>query len=239
LLTIDDREIDSNNEREMFLAKYKDSGELEWIRTVKTDDESDLNFHINVDNEGSSYVFGTFFGKVIFDDFTLIDENNANIFIAKFNKNGDFIRADKIVAENSTTDGHIANVADFAMDSYGNSYITGYFYGKNNLNGKVLTSKGDADIYIAKYDNTIVPTIDNNISELSINPNPADDLITIVSGKVISSITLHDTGSKLILCKSPGVASTHLDIQHLNSGIYFLKIGFNDDTFVLKKIVKE
>lgn len=239
VLKIDEREIDSNNEREMFLAKYKDSGDLEWIRTVKTHDEPDLNFHINVDTEGSSYIFGTFFGKAIFDDFTLIDENNANIFIAKFNKNGNFIRADKIVAENSTTDGHIANVAGFAMDSYGNSYITGYFYGKNNLNGKPLTSKGDADIYIAKYDNTIVPTIDSNLSELGIYPSPTNDLITIAGTKVISSITLHDIGSRLVLFKSPGVASTHLDVQHLNSGLYFLKIEFIDGTFVLKKIVKE
>lgn len=44
-----------------------------------------------MDNEGNSYVSGTFLGMANFDGFTLIDENNTNIYIAKFNKNGDFL----------------------------------------------------------------------------------------------------------------------------------------------------
>ncbi|TXG38602.1 T9SS type A sorting domain-containing protein [Seonamhaeicola maritimus] len=75
-------------------------------------------------------------------------------------------------------------------------------------------------------------------SNFKIYPNPAKDIVTIESNNIeVSSIKIYDILGKQVFAQK-GLASKELNISHLNSGIYVLRI----DTFegaLNKKIVVE
>jgi hypothetical protein len=72
--------------------------------------------------------------------------NGGEDFITKLNASGDVLWAEKI---NGTMEVFCTSI--FA-DKYGNSFITGAFYGTMTFGGTTITSVGDKDIFIAKID---------------------------------------------------------------------------------------
>ena len=83
----------------------------------------------------------------------------------------------------------------------------------------------------------------SNITEITkeqiqIYPNPAKNNLTIISPESIKieSIALHDLMGQQIIEFEP--VSLLLDISHLSSGIYLLKISYNNEQIVKKIIVE-
>lgn len=72
----------------------------------------------------------------------------ASILLVKYNANGDALWV--------RTPGAITNGCDeataVATDAMGNIYITGNFYGAATFDTAVVTSAGNSDIFVAKYD---------------------------------------------------------------------------------------
>jgi len=113
---------------------HKSIAVSQWIKQFGTaDDESAVG--IAVDSAGNSYVTGYTYGDL---DGTNIGVED--IFIAKYDTSGNQIW----IKQFGSADGDIA--IGIAVDSVGNSYITGYTYG--DLAG---TNVGKRDIFIAKY----------------------------------------------------------------------------------------
>ena len=101
---------------------------------------------IAVDINGNIYVSGNFNGTATFGGIVLTSYGNEDIFVAKYDTNGNVIWAKNAGGLNSDRGRRIE------VDSSGNCYVTGHFTGTANFGSIVLTSNGDADFFIAKYD---------------------------------------------------------------------------------------
>ncbi|MFI1770866.1 T9SS type A sorting domain-containing protein [Thalassobellus citreus] len=82
-----------------------------------------------------------------------------------------------------------------------------------------------------------------DVSSFSITPNPANNLVTLSFGKVNAnniSVNIYNIQGKQILKASKTLQnkSVTLDVSHLKSGLYFLKVSI-DDSEVVKKLIKE
>lgn len=136
-----------------FVSKFDSSGNYLWaIRLGNSGGDSAKS--IAVDGSGNVLVAGDFYGTVDFDPAAgianLTSSGQGDIFIAKFDTYGNFIWA-KSMGGSSADSGIF-----LAVDSVGNSAITGLFSGSVDfdpgLETTTLTSDGDWDIYVSKFD---------------------------------------------------------------------------------------
>ncbi len=107
----------------------------------------DEAYAIATDGSGNTYTTGYFTSNATFGATTLSSSGSTDIFLAKTNNQGNYVWAVK--AGGSGTDRGV----NITTDTQGNSYITGYFYGTANFGSTTLTSSGNQDIFIAKYNN--------------------------------------------------------------------------------------
>jgi hypothetical protein len=108
--------------------------------------EADAASRIRVDGSGNSYVTGIFRGTATFGGTTLTSSGSTDIFIAKYDASGNVLWARQAGGQNIDASKNIA------VDVSGNSYITGEFQGSATFGSNTLTSSGNYDLFIAKYD---------------------------------------------------------------------------------------
>ena len=137
---------------DVFLAKYNNLGNLVWAFNIGGGN-ADLGQSVGVDAAGNVYVTGLFWGTADFDPgtsvFNLTSAGNTDIFLAKYDPNGNFVWANRF--------GN--NVADagygLKLDATGNLLLTGSFFGIVDFDpGAGVTSfdsNGNTDVFFAKY----------------------------------------------------------------------------------------
>ena len=140
-------------QEELFLVKYDPNGNLLWAKAA-TGSQSVAGFQVATDDAENIYVTGTFGhhnfgGKVTFDTITLTSVGGGDVFVAKYDPNGNVLWAKRAGSTNTnnTDVGH-----DIATDGSGNSVIAGRFKGTADFGTTTLSSAGSFDIFIAKYD---------------------------------------------------------------------------------------
>ena len=149
----------------VFVAKYSTSGNLIWAKQSGAGGGS-WGRGIAVDGLGNSYVTGLFEISAIFgpgetNETMLTAASNQNnggvfdsdIFVAKFDVNGNLVWA-KRAGGSSVPLSEQGN--GITVDNSGNSYVTGIFsgsaiFGPGEPNETALTSSGDSDVFVAKY----------------------------------------------------------------------------------------
>ena len=135
--------LTSRGEIDIFVAKLDSNGN--WLWAKKAGGQSnDGGRSIAVDADGNSYVTGFFWFSAAFGATTLTTSRWEDIFVAKLDSNGNWLwakQAGGIDYDSGTS---------FAVDTYGNSYVTGYFEGNATFGTTTLTSSGSADIFVAK-----------------------------------------------------------------------------------------
>ncbi|MBS3767985.1 MAG: hypothetical protein KGY75_07685 [Candidatus Cloacimonetes bacterium] len=129
--------------KELFVCKLDKNGNFIWANQMTSSEES-WGEDIAIDNAKNSYVVGCFEGKTNFGSHTLIASGKLNLFVAKLDRNGKWLWAGKAI----TTLGQIDPKA-LTLDSAGNIYVTGLFYGKSNFGSHSLTSNS-GDMFLAK-----------------------------------------------------------------------------------------
>jgi hypothetical protein len=130
---------------DIFVAKYDSSGNCIWASQAGGAGD-DIGSGISIDASGNTYVTGTFSGSANFGSFQLISTGSSDIFIAKYDPNGNCLWADH-------AGGTLQNFSNsISIDANGNSYITGTFYINALFGSLQLTSLGRNDLFIAKYD---------------------------------------------------------------------------------------
>jgi hypothetical protein len=111
---------------------------------------NDEGRHIAYDIDGNIYVCGDFGGTATFGTTTLTSAGNNDIFLAKYNSNGDLQWAKRA---GGTGSDRAYGITVSATEVY----ISGDFEGTANFNtpsatgSNELTSAGNRDIYLAKY----------------------------------------------------------------------------------------
>ncbi len=115
-----------------------------WMQSAgsSTVDEA---YDVSVDPSGNAYATGYFTGSASFGNITLTSSGSSDIFITKINSSGNYVWA--IKAGGSATDRGLS----IQTDSAGNVYVTGFFNGTATFGTTSITSAGQQDVFVAKY----------------------------------------------------------------------------------------
>ena|ERR1035437_2554253 len=138
-------QITSNGISDIFIAKYDPSGNCLWVKQAGGP-SWDYGMHITVDAKGNSYLIGYFYEAATFGTFHLTSYGGSDIFIAKYDPDGNCLWAKQA---GGTTDDWGYGIS---IDKNGNSYITGDFTGTATFGTIQLTSFESFNMFIAKYD---------------------------------------------------------------------------------------
>ena len=106
-------------------------------------------YDITSDNEGNIIVAGSFTGTVVFGETKFINYGSNDLFIAKYNPNGDLLWAKQ---GGGTKDEEAYGVV---CDKNGNVFITGYYSGYLNLDNNAMGNGIGTDYnncFVIKYD---------------------------------------------------------------------------------------
>jgi hypothetical protein len=135
----------SNGLKDIFIAKYDASGNCQWARQSGGTGD-DIGYGIATDEDGNSYITGGFRNSLAFGTIRLVSYGGDDIFIAKYDPNGNCLWAKQ------AGDAYGDIGFSIAVDGNGNSYITGEFQETALFGTHSITSIGDYDIFTAKYD---------------------------------------------------------------------------------------
>ncbi len=139
---------------DIFVAKFDPSGNTQWLRQYGATG-SDYGYTITVDDNGMIYIAGTFHASTRLGDYTLNSATGANteIFVAKLNASGTVLWAKNVAWTPSGPSSDLGPAAsDIVTDKNGNLYVVGRFKLTSTFGpGFMLTSSGQSDIFIAKY----------------------------------------------------------------------------------------
>ena len=120
----------------------------------------------------------------------------------------------------------------------GNAEILGetnaYYYPTYNSSFACVITIGNCSATTNCISITTIGIDENTSIELSVFPNPAKDMLTILSEATISEITVLDATGKIVKT----VEEASFSIEELNSGVYFLAISTDYGT-VQRKFIKE
>ena len=95
-----------------------------------------------------------------------------------------------------------------------------------------ITTAGAMDEFAG---NVVLSVASNEISELSIYPNPASDKVTIISNNPIDSIEVYDIlGKQVKTLKN----TSEITVSDLNSGLYLFKIWIANKVQIKRIIVE-
>lgn len=146
--------LSSAGDYDMFIAKYNQDGTLEWAKQAGGADY-DFGNAIAVLQDGSSLLTGDFktmatFGQGESGETVLTSAGSYDIFIAKYNADGALVWAKRAGGSDAVRGFSIAAFSD------GSAFVTGWFkgtatFGSGESGETVLTSAGERDIFIAKY----------------------------------------------------------------------------------------
>ncbi|WP_147322684.1 hypothetical protein [Emticicia sp. C21] len=124
----------------------KDSSPVAAAAWVEKGSEMERGYDIKTDANGNVYLTGIFFQNLTIGNQTISNSGGADIFLVKYDKNGNFLWLKKAGASGYDV------VEEIEVDESGNIYMTGNFTGTTNFNNLSLTSGGVSDVFLAKYD---------------------------------------------------------------------------------------
>ena len=134
---------------DIFVIKYDPAGSILWIKQAGgTQDDNVSSFGaVAVDTTGGVYITGAFRGTAVFGTASLVSSGADDIFVAKYDTAGALVWAKR----------YGGTGADFgaaiAVDSVGNSYVTGGFKSTATFGSSTFTAAGnDYDIITLKQD---------------------------------------------------------------------------------------
>jgi Beta-propeller repeat len=145
--------LEAGSSPQLFVAKYARDGTFLWVRTASGSRVQAFGSGIVTDPRGNSYVTGFIFGTATFgageaNETTL--EGEGGVFVAKYARDGTLLWVTS--AGDSSDDWG----RDIATDLFGNSYVTGHFFGTATFgagerNETVLEAGTALEVFVAKY----------------------------------------------------------------------------------------
>lgn len=202
-----------------FISKLDANGNFIWAKQIGG--SKAWGRSIILDKEGNVYVVGTFRGRNDFDPgvgeyfLSTIYEDVNHMFICKLDSSGEFLWAKaignsvgQIICESAT------------MDSVGNLYATGYFYGTPDFNPGIdtftLAALNGADIFISKLDSSG----------------------NFIWAKSIEGSGLYETGASITTDIQGNSYTTGYFMEtadfNSNAGTFYLTSNGSEDIFILK-----
>ena len=127
-----------------FIVKYNAAGEVLWARQLGSNSVL-IGNAVTADASGNILVTGEFDGRAAFGDDFVSTIGKYDIFIVKYDAMGSFLWG----RQAGGTD--IDHGFDVATDEAGNCYVTGDFQFTATFTPYTVTSNGQNDVFMAKY----------------------------------------------------------------------------------------
>jgi hypothetical protein len=151
----------------IFLIKYDTNGKILWSQRSYGGPYHDCPYGIGIDSQGNCYITGIYYEETTFGTTTLTTFNDptttrpgaAGYFLAKYDKNGNFLWVRNGAGDN-TEDAHVLGLV-INIDNIDNVFVGGGFEGNINFSGHYLESDKEwmgsryryyGNIFFAKYD---------------------------------------------------------------------------------------
>ena len=136
---------------DIFVAKYDSEGKLKWLQKAggRNPKYRDQGRDIAFDAGKNVFVVGTFSGPAVFDDTTLAEVNDGNIFLVKYDPDGYMEWARQMGGGTKGLEERVS----VKVDTDDNIVVTGDFGGTGVFGNTELESNGGFDAFIAKFDN--------------------------------------------------------------------------------------
>lgn len=110
------------------------------------DDMEQVGRSVAIDGTGGIVVTGDFKGSIDFGGSVMIAAGDQDIFLTKYDASGSHMWSRRFGGSGSARPQHVA------VGPAGSIYLTGSFNGAVDLGGGMLTTTGESDGFIAKYD---------------------------------------------------------------------------------------
>ncbi|NBR87310.1 MAG: hypothetical protein EBS84_03310 [Proteobacteria bacterium] len=139
-----------NSDSEIFVAKFDPNGKPLWVRQAGGGSGGGGSGNgIAVGADGFVYVCGYFNGDIEFGDLALKNSGFNDIFVARYDANGELDWVRQIGGPGDDA------ASAIAVDTQGNSYVVGGFEDRVRFSRNItLGSAGLMDSFIVKLDNT-------------------------------------------------------------------------------------
>lgn len=115
-----------------------------------------------------------------------------------------------------------------------NEFVAAGDVGQSNQD---LVDSNGRGFWITKINFDTLSLEENELTDLQVYPNPADEKVTIISNELIEEIRLFDMIGNEVLTSKLG-SINELDISKISSGVYFLNVRSGDRVSVRKLIIK-
>ena len=137
--------LTSAGSRDIFVVKYDTTGTVLWARQGGGNG-FDPGLGIATDADGNVYATGSFDGRAIFGSTLLIGAGSRDVFVVKYHADGTLLWIRR--GGGAESDRGYAITTDVA----GNVYVTGSIEGTATFGSITLTSAGNEDVFVVKYD---------------------------------------------------------------------------------------
>lgn len=137
---------------EIFVGKFNLNGNCQWLITAGSDGD-DHGYDLATDRQGNIYLtgflsdhYGWFGNPGYFGSITVPMNTDSIAYVTKISPTGVFQWVRTFEAIDGERDNRIA------VDTSGNVYITGGFWGTKQFGLQTVTSNGGVDIFVLKFD---------------------------------------------------------------------------------------
>jgi len=151
---------------DMFVAKYNNSGTIQWVRTAGAASSSNSGYGVAVDPADNIYVSGAFQNMTTFDTITVTAVGSFDVFMAQYNTSG--------TVQSVQTGGGVGAfdfgnaIAADPINSVTSVYVTGS-YSANSIfvSTPIVTPTGTPAMFLVKYSFTTPCVAEGTLVELA------------------------------------------------------------------------
>lgn len=233
----------SNGGSDMFILKLDLSGNFVWAKSIGSAGK-DGGYGISLDSFGNVFTTGYFNGQVDFDPnkgiVNLTSNGVDDIFILKLNSVGNLVWV-KGFGGDLNDEGTFITIS-----KSGDIYTTGLFQSIIDCDPSSsvsnLTSTGGFDMFIHKMSKETIGLKNILINKVKCYPNPNYGTLFIDLTKRYSkdiNIQLLNSFSQIVMEETSSNQNSTLNIQHLPSGLYFVKVTSDNNIIAMQKIIKQ
>ncbi|MDP4282542.1 MAG: T9SS type A sorting domain-containing protein, partial [Bacteroidota bacterium] len=236
VISFDSLTLTNSGVVDMFIVKYDENGNAIWANNA-VGTYSDQGNSVASEASGNTIVTGLFNSpSITFGTYTLTNSGNDDIFLVRYDSDGNAIWAEAIGGAQPDYGFSIT------MNSSGDAVVTGSFSSPEITFGSdTLLNPGNFPVFIAKA-KWIYTGIDEAeiSSKISVYPNPATEIITIKvpEGNTKVRIKIENIDGVEIMQKEIFESKVTMGIGDLPRGLYFIRI-MSENGMQVAKFIKQ
>ena len=233
-----------------FIAKLNSNGVVQWARTPSgynlqtADTRQYYGFGLALRNNANEVAFATMGSNTIWDGFSINrpQGHESDPLLMRFNKQtGAVVGMHDI--QGSTGKNHMLTA--IAVDNDGNYIVGGAYQGSLFTGGgtvNTLGSIGYYDFFVAKLAasncGTSVSTKEFNSINVSVYPNPTNDIVNIETQETLQSYEVYNVLGQQVQ-KGTFSSNNQLNLHAATAGTYFIKVTTTQGSTATVKVVKK